>query len=157
MDAAPAHILLTGRAASVRALPLRIPSVVAIGRQRTQGVVHDDQVHAGRLGGASASPPPPRQAAEVAALVGDNTIAIVDTSQKKVVKTWNITGIAGKVLGIDVRPADGMLYALAADGGIYTVDTTTGKATMKSKLETMLPAGVDGRRSTSTRRPTGCA
>ena len=50
-------------------------------------------------------------AAEVAALTGDNTIAIVDTSQKKVVKTWNITGIAGKVLGIDVRPADGMLYA----------------------------------------------
>ncbi len=81
-------------------------------------------------------------AAEVAALTGDNTIAIVDTSQKKVVKTWNITGIAGKVLGIDVRPADGMLYALGADGGVYTVDGKTGKATMKSKLETMLPAGV---------------
>ena len=81
-------------------------------------------------------------AAEVAVLTGDNTIAIVDTSQKKVVKTWNITGIAGKVLGIDVRPADGMLYALGADGGVYTVDGKTGKATMKSKLETMLPAGV---------------
>jgi Domain of unknown function (DUF4394) len=81
-------------------------------------------------------------AAEVAALTGDNTIAIVDTAQKKVVKTWNITGIAGKVLGIDVRPADGMLYALAADGGLYTVDTKTGAATMKSKLDTMLPAGV---------------
>lgn len=81
-------------------------------------------------------------AAEVAALTGDNTIAIVDTGQKKVVKTWNITGIAGKVLGIDVRPADGMLYALGADGAIYTVDVKTGKATQKSKLETMLPAGV---------------
>ena len=81
-------------------------------------------------------------AAEVAALTGDNTIAIVDTSQKKVVKTWNITGIAGMVLGIDVRPADGMLYALGADGGVYTGDTKTGKATQKSKLETMLPAGV---------------
>jgi hypothetical protein len=81
-------------------------------------------------------------AAEVAALTGDNTIAIVDTAQKKVVKTWNITGIAGKVLGIDVRPADGMLYALAADGGLYTVDTKTGAATMKSKLDTMLPTGV---------------
>ena len=80
-------------------------------------------------------------AAEVAALWGDNTISIVDTSQKKVVKTWNITGIAGKVLGIDVRPADGMLYAVGADGGIYTVDTKTGKATMKSKLDQMLAAG----------------
>ncbi len=82
------------------------------------------------------------QAAEVAALMGDNTIAIVDTSQKKVVKTWNITGVAGKVLGIDVRPADGMLYAVGGEGGIYTIDTKTGKATMKSKLDTMLPANV---------------
>ncbi len=82
------------------------------------------------------------QAAQVAALVGDNTIAIVDTSAKKVVKSWNITGASGKIAGIDVRPADGMLYALTADGNLYTVDTATGKATMKSKLETMLPAGT---------------
>ena len=35
-----------------------------------------------------------------------------------------------------------MLYALAEDGNLYTVDMATGKATMKSKLETMLPAGT---------------
>jgi WD40 repeat protein len=81
------------------------------------------------------------QAAQVAALWGDNTISIVDTSAKKVVKTWKIQGISGKVLGIDVRPADGMLYAVGADGGIYTVDTATGKATMKSMLEKTLAAG----------------
>jgi WD40 repeat protein len=75
------------------------------------------------------------QAAEVAALSGDNTVSIVDTSKKAVTKTWKIEGVAGKVLGIDVRPADGMLYAVGADGGIYTVDMKTGKATMKSKLE----------------------
>jgi hypothetical protein len=80
-------------------------------------------------------------AAEVAALWGDNTISIVDTSQKKVVKTWNISGVSGKVLGIDVRPADGMLYAIAADGGVYTVDLKTGNATMKSKLEMTLASG----------------
>jgi hypothetical protein len=78
------------------------------------------------------------QAAQVAALVGDNSIAIVDTTAKKVTKSWKIEGINGKVIGIDVRPADGMLYALAADGGVYTVDTGTGKAAMKSKLDTML-------------------
>ena len=75
------------------------------------------------------------QAAEVAALTGDNTVSIVDTSKKAVTKTWKIEGVAGKVLGIDVRPADNMLYAVGADGGIYTVDLKTGKATMKSKLE----------------------
>jgi len=75
------------------------------------------------------------QAAEVAALTGDDTVSIVDTSKKAVTKTWKIEGVAGKVLGIDVRPADNMLYAVGADGGIYTVDLKTGKATMKSKLE----------------------
>src|SRR5204862_417368 len=82
------------------------------------------------------------QAAQVAALMGENTIAIVDTAAKKVVKSWNIQGASGRVVGIDVRPADGMLYALTADGGVYTVDTATGKATMKSKLETMLKPGT---------------
>lgn len=82
------------------------------------------------------------QAAQVAALWGDNTISIVDTNAKKIVKTWKIQGIPGKVLGIDVRPADGMLYAVGSDGGIYTVDMATGKATMKSKLEKTLAAGT---------------
>jgi len=82
------------------------------------------------------------QAAEVAALSGDNTISIVNTSSKSVTKTWKIQGVSGKVLGIDVRPADGMLYAVGADGGIYTVDLASGKATMKSKLDKMLAAGA---------------
>jgi hypothetical protein len=83
-------------------------------------------------------------AAEVAALSGDNTISIVNTSTKSVTKSWKIQGIAGKVVGIDVRPADGWLYALSADGGVYTVDLATGKATMKSKLSTMLKPGTWG-------------
>ena len=81
------------------------------------------------------------QAAEVAALSGDNTISIVNTSSKSVTKTWKIQGIGGKVLGIDVRPADGMLYGLVDDGTIVTI-ATDGKATTKSKLDTMLAKGV---------------
>jgi uncharacterized protein DUF4394 len=81
------------------------------------------------------------QAAEVAALSGDNTVSIVDTSKKAVIKTWKISGIPGKVLGFDVRPADNMLYAVGSDGGIYTVDLASGKATMKSKLEKTLADG----------------
>ena len=82
------------------------------------------------------------QSAQVAALVGDDTIAVVDTNAKKVVKTWPIQGLSGKVAGIDVRPSDNMLYAVTWDGGVYTVDAATGKATMKSKLETMLKPGT---------------
>jgi hypothetical protein len=84
------------------------------------------------------------QAAQVAALTGDKTIAIVDTAAKKVVKTWDIQGVNGKVVGIDVRPADSMLYAVTVDGTVYTVDGATGKATIKSKLETMLKPGTWG-------------
>lgn len=78
----------------------------------------------------------------VAALVGDDTLAIVDTDAKKVTKATKITGISGRVLGIDVRPSDGMLYALVADGTVVTIDPATAKATQKSKLETTLAAGV---------------
>jgi hypothetical protein len=82
------------------------------------------------------------QAQTVAALVGDDTLAIVDVAGKKVDKTVKVTGASGRILGIDVRPADGMLYALIADGSIVTIDPATGKATQKSKLDAMLPAGV---------------
>ena len=82
------------------------------------------------------------QAVEVAALSGDNTISIVNTDTKNVTKTWKIDGVSGRVLGIDVRPSDSMLYAVVADGTVYTVDIATGKASMKSKLEKTLTAGT---------------
>lgn len=91
---------------------------------------------AAAIGTASAA-----QAEQVAALIGDSTIAIVDTAAKKVTRSMKVSGISGALVGIDVRPADGMLYGLAADGTVVTIDAS-GKATVKSKLETMLPAGV---------------
>lgn len=82
------------------------------------------------------------RAETVAALVGDDTIAVVDTDAKKVAKTMKVSGASGKVVGIDVRPADGMLYAVSSDGMIWTVDPATGKATQKSKLDMPLPVNV---------------
>ena len=81
------------------------------------------------------------QAAQVAALIGNDTIAIVDTAQKKATKSMKVTGISGALVGIDVRPADGMLYGVVDDGTVVTI-AMDGKATMKSKLETMLKKGV---------------
>ncbi|MDB5596677.1 MAG: hypothetical protein JWM36_3638 [Hyphomicrobiales bacterium] len=83
------------------------------------------------------------QAQTVAALVGDDTLAMVDVKAAKVAKSMKISGASGKIVGIDVRPADGMLYALAVDGTLYTVDAA-GKATQKSKLEKTLADGVIG-------------
>jgi DNA-binding beta-propeller fold protein YncE len=80
------------------------------------------------------------QAQTAAVLVGDAKIALVDVAAKKVSKTMDVTG-AGSIVGIDVRPADGMLYAVSADGTVSTIDPTSGKATKKSMLETMVPKG----------------
>lgn len=59
------------------------------------------------------------------------------------VGTVNVSGLAsGEALfGIDYRPADGLLYALASGGKIYTVDPATGVATLKTTLKAM--AGDD--------------
>ena len=81
------------------------------------------------------------RAAQVAALMGDGSIAVIDTAAKKVTKTMKLTGATGDIVGIDVRPADNMLYALAADGSLYIV-AMDGKAVLKSKLETMLAPGT---------------
>ncbi|EGP10170.1 DUF4394 domain-containing protein [Afipia clevelandensis] len=80
-------------------------------------------------------------AAQVAALVGNDTIATVDTAQKKAIGSVKVTGISGALVGIDVRPADGMLYGLVDDGTVVTI-AKDGKATMKSKLDTMIAKGV---------------
>ncbi len=79
--------------------------------------------------------------AQVAALIGNNTIAMVDTAQKAVSGSVKITGLSGALVGIDVRPADGLLYGLVDDGTVVTI-AMDGKATMKSKLETTIAKGV---------------
>ena len=74
-------------------------------------------------------------------LVGDKTLVVVDADKPAVVRTMNVDGV-GRLLGIDVRPSNGMLYGVAADGSVVTIDTRSGKASKVSKLEMMLPADV---------------
>jgi hypothetical protein len=78
----------------------------------------------------------------MAALSADNTLTMIDSKTLKAGATVTIKGANGRVVGIDMRPADGMLYAVVQDGTVYTVDPASGQATMRVKLETMLPAGV---------------
>jgi hypothetical protein len=79
------------------------------------------------------------QAQNMVALIGDDILATVDARALKTTGLTKIEGL-GPVLGVDMRPADGLLYALAADGTIATIDLATGKATAKSKLDTLPPA-----------------
>ncbi len=47
-----------------------------------------------------------------------------------------VTGLASgeKLLGIDVRPKDGLMYGMSSTGRIYTIDPVTGVATFKVAL-----------------------
>ena len=76
----------------------------------------------------------------VAGLSGGNTLVWIDTAAMKVTKTVEIKGAA--LVGMDVRPADKMLYGVTADGKIWTVDPSTGIATMKSQISEALPANA---------------
>jgi len=74
-------------------------------------------------------------------LVDGKSIVTIDPATRKVTSKADISG-AGAILGIDVRPADGTLYGLAADGNIVSIDVKSGKATMKSKLNESWKQGV---------------
>ena len=66
---------------------------------------------------------------------------MIDPASRKVTGKAEIKG-AGPILGVDVRPADGMLYGIDGDGNIVTIDPKSGQAMMKSKLSESWKQGV---------------
>ena len=82
-------------------------------------------------------------AANLIALTGDRTLLTIDRSPA-VVRRVNVSGTDSQLLGIDVRPADGRLYGLLANGRVVTINPRTGAATPKSNLilTTPLPSGA---------------
>ena len=80
-------------------------------------------------------------AAPAIGLTGDKTLVMFDTETLAVSGTMDVTGV-DKLHGIDVRPADGMLYGVSSDGKVVTIDTVSGAATEKSTLSEKLADGV---------------
>jgi hypothetical protein len=66
----------------------------------------------------------------------------VDTQSGRVTSKAFVTGVSGRVLGIDVRPSDGKLYGLFEDGTVATIDAQTGVATPLETLTTVPAAGT---------------
>ena len=57
------------------------------------------------------------QAGSIIGLVDGKSIVTIDPATRKVTGNADIKG-AASVVGIDVRPSDGVLYAVTADGEI---------------------------------------
>lgn len=79
-------------------------------------------------------------ALDLAGLNNRNELVLFSDRAPGKTKLVPITGVEGKILGIDLRPADGKLYALSSDSVLYTVDTATGAAARKAKLSVPIEA-----------------
>jgi hypothetical protein len=83
----------------------------------------------------------PASAATLAVLSGDSTITMVDTETWQATGSMDVSGIEGRLLGIDVRPADGMLYGVTDAGSVVTIDET-GAAKEAGKLDVAIADGA---------------
>jgi len=90
---------------------------------------------------ASFLTPVAANAASIVGLVDGKTLVMIDPASKKVTSMVALKGTPG-LLGIDVRPADGMLYGVSKDGNVVTIDVKNGQVTTKSKLSETLKDGV---------------
>ena len=80
-------------------------------------------------------------AATVVALADWTKLVWIDTDKMEATGSVDLAGGA-KLVGIDVRPADGKLYGVTPDGQIVIVDYKTGKWEAKSKISEALPQGM---------------
>lgn len=76
-------------------------------------------------------------AAPAVGLVDGTTLVMFDTETRAVSGTMEVSGVDG-LAGIDVRPADKMLYGVTLSGEVVTIDTASGEATVKSTLSEKL-------------------
>ncbi|MGX9966318.1 DUF4394 domain-containing protein [Roseomonas sp. F4] len=76
-------------------------------------------------------------AAEAATLIGltaDNRLVRIDSDTRQASAPVRVTGAEGRLLGIDQRPQNGMLYGVTDAGQIVTIDPASGRATQVSRL-----------------------
>ncbi len=85
----------------------------------------------------TAPPPPVATAGDVVVLTASNRLVSFDRATPGTTRTSvAVTGLqAGEnLLGIDYRPADGLLYGVGSSGRIYTLNPDTGSASVKATL-----------------------
>lgn len=82
------------------------------------------------------------RAADAVALVGDATLVSIDLATGRPGAPVAVTGV-GRLLGIDVRPADQRLYGVTVDGAVVTIDARSGATAKVAQLDMALPGAPD--------------
>ena len=75
-------------------------------------------------------------------LTDNNTLVSFKPESPNNITSVGVTGLNGNLLGIDFRPANGMLYGITDTNNIYTISPTTGAAAFVSTLATPFTAGL---------------
>ena len=81
------------------------------------------------------------QAGTLVGLTSDNKLVKIDTGSMQASAPMAISG-TGKIVGIDVRPADGKLWGLTEAGQLVIIDPATGAATPGSMLSEKVALGA---------------
>lgn len=79
---------------------------------------------------------------ELVALTDDNTLISFDPTNPAETDSTAVSGVDGVLLGIDTRPADGLIYGITTANNIYTIDAESGAATYVSTLNLPFAGGT---------------
>jgi len=74
----------------------------------------------------------------------DNRLVLFDSATPGATTSVAVTGLTGRLLDIDLRPANNLIYGLTDTNNIYTIDPLSGVATFVSSLSAPLTSGVIG-------------
>ncbi|MGF1514448.1 MAG: DUF4394 domain-containing protein [Elainellaceae cyanobacterium] len=80
--------------------------------------------------------PPTAAGTRFVALTDNNVLQAFDGGSPDAATSTPVTGLDGDLLGIDVRPANGLVYGITTSSNIYIIDPATGVATFISALDT---------------------
>ena len=73
--------------------------------------------------------------------LGDNNVLVAfNSSNLSKVSSIPVTGVDAPLIGIDTRPANGLMYGITTANTIYTIDPNTAIATKVSTLSTPFTA-----------------
>lgn len=74
-------------------------------------------------------------------LTDSNTLVFFDSATPGTTTSTAVSGVDGSLIGIDYRPANGLLYGLTTSNSIYTINPATGAATLVSTLSVPFTSG----------------
>lgn len=83
----------------------------------------------------------PAAAYGLVGLSDNNDLVLFDSDNPTSTTNVSVTGVDGRLLGIDRRPANNLIYGLTTTNKIYTIDPFTGAASFVSNLSTSFTGG----------------